>query len=569
MNRSQDFRRNSVIDRDNGPGLSRPGLVSLCMLALTLPTMMSAHAERPRIYALSEVRIVAAPGEVIERGSVVIRDGFIESVGSDVEIPPDAQRIATEDGWTVYAAFVDAASSVGLEPPAEGPPGGRPGGPETAARGVPHELKSVRAEQAVVDRLAFGHTSVERHRELGFAVAHVLPDEGVFRGQSAVLLLREGPPTELVLTDRFAQVISFETSSFMAREYPSSKIGAVAAVRQVLLDAERRRIWDERFAADPRGLQNPEFRASDAALISVLGGQQPAVFVSLAGLDPRRFAAIAAEFGLRGMTVARTLGDRREDLLAAAMPVLLPLEMPEEPDLSDADVLLATGMRELQAAVRAPRLPGALADSGADFAFVTAGMKSVRKFSENLAAVVEAGLAPEQALAAVTVTPARLLGLERILGTIEPGKQANLIVVNGELFAEKPDIRHMFVNGYHEEIEAEEVIGDPNAVVDPRGTWEIVSEVMGRSVESTWTVTGSEGEYDGYSESSRGKNPFSSVELKGNALTVTSSSARGDLDITVVVEGDKLSGSTTMESERGSAKMTIEGRRISGPEGEQ
>lgn len=529
----------------------------------------AAHAERPRIYAIPEVRIVTAPGQVIERGTLVMRDGFIEAVGPGVTIPDDAEVIPAEDGWTVYAAFIDAASAVGLQPePEAGPPRG-PAGEKPGRRGVPHELKPVHPEQAIVDQLDVGHSSIERHRDLGFAVAHVLPQKGVFRGESAVILLREAPAKELVLVDRLGQVVALETSSFMARQYPSSRIGAVAAVRQVLFDTQRQQLWNERYAANPLGMQHPDYRGSDATLLAILQRQQPVVFVALTGLDPGRFNGIASTFELRGMTVGQGLGDRSDNLSAAGMPVLLPLEMPEQRDLDDPDDVLAMGLREMQATVRAPGLPAALTDAGVEFAFVTAGMKSVRKFSENLAAVVETGFTADAALAALTTTPARLLGLDRALGTIEVGKQANILVVNGDLFTPKPEFRHLFVNGYHEEIEAEETIGDPNAVVDPRGTWEIISEVMGRTAESTWTVTGTEGNYRGFSESSRaGKSQFSSVDLKGNALTVFSSSSRGDLEITVVISGETLSGSTVMESARGSAKMEIEGRRISGPEGE-
>ncbi|MDH3511909.1 MAG: amidohydrolase family protein [Gammaproteobacteria bacterium] len=551
------------------PGsIHRRTLASICALAGALLVAGASQAERPRIYAIPDVRIVTAPGQVIERGTLVLRDGFIDAAGPGVAVPADAQLIPTEDGWTVYAAFVDAASIVGLEPEPEAAPRA-PGGNKPERVGVRHELKSVRAERAIADRLDASHPSIERHRSLGFAVAHVLPQNGVFRGESAAILLRSGPATELILTARLGQVVALETSSFIARQYPSSKIGAVAAVRQVLLDATRQQLWNERYAANPASMQHPEYRASDAALIAVLRQEQPVVFVSLAGLDPGRFKDIAGTFELRGMTVAQGLGDRREDLAAAGMPILLPLEMPEQLDLDDPDVIVATGLRGMQAAVRAPGLPAALDNVGVEFAFVTAGMKSVRKFSENLAAVVEAGLPPEVALAALTTTPARLLGLDRTLGTIEAGKQANILVVDGELFAAKPALRHLFVNGYHEEIEVEEVIGDPNAVVDPRGTWEVVSAVMGRTAESTWTVTGAEGNYRGFSESSRaGKSQFSSVDLKGNALTVVSKSSRGELEITVVISGDKLSGSTDMESARGSAKMEIEGRRIAGPEGD-
>lgn len=542
----------------------KPALICACVAAILITG--PGWAERPRIYALSEVRIVTAPGQVIERGTLVLRDGFVEAVGSDVDVPSDAEVISVEDGFTVYSAFIDAASSVGLEPSPE-IASRRPGNDESKKLGAPHELKAVHPEQSVVDGLDVGHSSVERHRELGFAVAHVLPQKGVFRGESAVMLLRSAPATELILAARYGQVVALETSSFMAREYPSAKIGAMAAVRQVLLDAQRQQLWNERYAASPASMQHPEYRASDRAMFAVLRRERPLVFVSLTRLDPGRFNDIATQFELRGVTVARGLGDRGDELRAAAMPLLLPLEMPEKLDLDDPDVMLSTSLDEMQAMVRAARLPADLNDAGVEFAFVTAGMKSVRKFSENLAAIVEAGLPPDAALAAVTTTPARLLGLDQALGTIEAGKQANILVVNGDLFAAKPALRHMFVNGYHEAIEAEETIGDPNAIVDPRGTWEIIAEVMGRASESTWTVTGGEGDYAGYSESSRaGKRQFSAVDLKGNALTVVSDTPRGELEITVVISGETLSGSTVMESERGSATMGIEGRRISGPE---
>ena len=109
--------------------------------------------------------------------------------------------------------------------------------------------------------------------------------------------------------------------------------------------------------------------------------------------------------------------------------------------------------------------------------------------------------------------------------------------------------------------------------MDPRGTWKVNTEVMGRSSESTWTIrasndAGGKARYDGFSESSRsGKRDFSSVELKGNALTVISATPGGEMKATVIVTGDSLSGTSTMESARGSVTMKFDGRRVSGPEG--
>ncbi len=545
------------------------------VFGVALLTVMAAQAEAPRIHAITGARIVTAPGKVIENGTIVLRDGLIEAVGANVSAPADAEVIVAEPGWTVYPAFIDAASSVGLDAEAAAAPGGGRGGPPPKVLGARHELKAVHPQDRVVDRLDPGHSSVARHREMGFALAQVLPDKGVFRGESALITLRKAPAPELVAEARTAGVIALESASFMAGQYPSSTFGAVATVRQVFMDAQRQDVWRARYAADPTGMPAPAYRSSDAPLLAMLHGERPAMFVTINGLDPGRFHNLAAEFKLAdAVVVARNLGDRVDDLVAAGMPVLLPLDMPEKPDLATDDDLVETSMGKMQERLLAPRLPAALDAAGVKVAFVTLGMKNPRSFQDSLATIVKAGYPADKALAAVTTTPATLLGITRSTGTLEAGKQANLLIVAGDLFVEKPKLRHLFVNGYHEEIEAEKQVGDPNAVIDPRGTWSVTSEVMGRTSESTWTITGTkgpdgQGSYAGTSESARGKSTFTSVEVTGNALTVVSSGQGGEMKIPVVVTGDTFTGEATMSSERGSVSMKFNGRRTSPPEGKQ
>lgn len=426
-------------------------------LALALAALVAAgaaQAERPRIWAITGARIVTAPGKVIENGTVVLREDTIEAVGTKVSVPADAEVIEAQKGWSVYPAFIDAASAVALPAEPESRPGAGGGPPPKPAppTGAKHELRSVHPETAVVDLIDPAQESVAKHRAMGFAVANVVPAKGVFRGESAIIALRAGAARELVVKDRFAQVVALETQSFMARQYPSSKMGAVAAVRQALLDAGRDEEWQKRYAANPTALAAPEYRSSDEPLEQVLTGQRPVIFVSIAALDPGRCAGLAAEFNLKAMTMARGLGDRIEDLGLTGMPLLLPLELPEKADTKDEDVVLDTTLKQMQAQVGATRLPKTL-DAGRKLAFVTAGMKDPKKFTENLAAVVKAGLDPARALAALTTSPAELLGVSRVMGTLEPGKQANLVVVDGDLFAEKPQLRHLFVQGYHEKID--------------------------------------------------------------------------------------------------------------------
>lgn len=544
----------------------------IALAAAVLVAAGGAAADAPRIHAITNARIVTAPGQVIERGTIVLRDGLVEAAGPTVAVPPDATVIEAEEGWSVYPAFIDAASAVGLDAEAGGAPaGGDRRSPEPKPLGSRHELKTVHPEDRALDRVDLAGASVARHREMGFAVAHVLPDKGVFRGESTLLLLRSGPAAEVVLRGELGQVMALESSSFMARQYPSSKFGAVAAVRQVLLDGQRLAEWNRRYAANPAGMDPPGYRTSDAPLLALLAGERLPVFVSLNALDPGRFRALADEFGLKPVAVARGLGDRPADLLAARMPVLLPLDRPEKPALDDADDLIEASLQDLQQYLLAPKLPGALDAGGARVAFVTSGMKNPRAFQENLAAVVKAGLPPDRALAALTTVPAALLGVERSMGTLQPGKLANLVVVQGDLFAAKPVFRHLFVAGFHEEIEPPKTVGNPSATVDPRGTWEVSSQVMGRASESTWTIAGKPGAYRGSSNSARGgKRDFASVELAGDALTVTlPGGPGGESRITVVVAGDRLAGDTTLTSDKGSVTMKVEGRRTSGPEESQ
>ncbi len=436
------------------PSYTLAAVVCGALIAVALVTD-TARAERPRVYAITHARIVTAPGKVIDDGTLLIRDDVIQAVGAKVTVPPDAEVIEAQKGWSVYPAFIDAASSVGLESEDAAARGG--GAPEQGKGPAPvvgahHELKSIHPETAVLDQIDPAHASIARHRAMGFAVANVLPAKGVFRGESAILTLRAGPARSIVVKDRFAEVVALETQSFMGRQYPSSRMGAMAAVRQAFLDATRDGEWSRRYAANPAGMAPPEYRSSDVPLQEVLARERPVIFVAVTALDPGRFASLAAEFNLDAMTMLRGLADRPEDIGEKGMPLLLPLELPEKADTKDEDAMLDTTLEQMQASVGAPRLPKTL-DGGRKLAFVTAGMKDPKKFPENLAAVVKAGLDPARALAALTTTPAELLGVTRIMGTVEAGKLANVIVVDGELFTDKPVLRHLFVQGYHEKID--------------------------------------------------------------------------------------------------------------------
>src|SRR3954469_25043400 len=81
------------------------------------PARGNSPAPPPQIdYALTNVRIVTAPGKVIERGTVITRDGRIAAVGAQVNIPAGVVQMDLT-GHTVYPGLIDAATSTGLPSP--------------------------------------------------------------------------------------------------------------------------------------------------------------------------------------------------------------------------------------------------------------------------------------------------------------------------------------------------------------------------------------------------------------------------------------------------------------------
>jgi imidazolonepropionase-like amidohydrolase len=127
------------------------------------------------------------------------------------------------------------------------------------------------------------------------------------------------------------------------------------------------------------------------------------------------------------------------------MPVLVSLKWPERPKDPDPDA--EQSVRELRFRDRAPGTPAALAKAGAKFAFYSEGLAGPKEIFKAVKKALDAGLAPDAALRAFTLDAAGILGVSDRMGSIEPGKIANLIVTDGELFNEKTKVKHVFVDG--------------------------------------------------------------------------------------------------------------------------
>jgi len=258
-------------------------------------------------------------------------------------------------------------------------------------------------------------------------------------------------------------------------------------------------------------------------------------------------------------------------LVAADTRVILPLDYPEKPKVDDADEAFGVSLRDLERWDAAPENPARVHDAGISIALGTCRLESPKEFRSSLRKAIERGLPADAALAALTATPAQFFGVAGSLGTLESGKIANVVVFDvptegGSVFDEKTRATHVFVDGVKFEIEQKKSKGDPDAVVDPRGTWSITFDIAGRSMNREWVIAGEKEAYTGTAETGSGTVDFTSVSLGGNEMTVVLP-ARGDRpsqELVVVITGENLEGSGEFPN---GMSYSLKGTRTSGPEG--
>ena len=509
------------------PG-SRAGftlVLALAGLALLAP---ASPAVTPRVHAIRNARVVTAPGQVMARATVVMRDGVIIAVGPNVAIPADA-RVWEGDSLTVYPGLIDAfvTPAAPAGPAAGGGPfgGARPGAQAETPKGAVHDIAGVRGETRMVEQLPLESSQLESLRAAGFAAAQVAPRTGIVRGTSAVVGLAGGVNASVVRSDA-AQVVALEPNR--GQVYPGSLMGVIAVVRQVFLDAKWYR--DARAAAERKaGAERVPENLTFAALQPVIAGEQPVLMVTDDMLEVMQASRIASEAGVAAAIV--TAGDeykRVTQVAATGRTLVVPVNFPDAPDVADDANALEVRTEELRHWQAAPGNAAALAKAGVTFAFTANGLKDVKTFRANVGKAIARGLPEATALAAVTTVPAKLLGLTGKLGVIAPGAIANLTVTRGSLFAEGSKVREVWVDGVRLEAAKDET--------NPKGEW-VVNPGAGSAPPRTLTVA-TEAETTVSmvvgSDTTRGR----TVRLTGSRLQF----ALGDDEWDVTARNDALAG---------------------------
>jgi imidazolonepropionase-like amidohydrolase len=390
----------------------------------------------PGTYVIRNARVVTVSGADVENGTVVISDGKIASVGANASAPAGATEIDAR-GLFVYPGMIDAGTSMALVEIESGAPG-------TVDT---NELGDMNPNAMAWVALNPHSAHLDVTRVAGVTNAVSLPQGGLISGQAALINLSGTSQKELAVVPTVALVINFPTlgggGGFFAQQQQGITPDAVTArerrveeMRRMLRDAEAYGRAQDAFARDPKSVPRPVSDLKLAALVPYARGERPVVFRAERERDIRAALNFAQEMKLKAVLLGGSEAWKAAALLKERnVPVILDgtLNLPLRED-DPYDSLYENAAKLQRAGVRFAISTG---DSGAH----------VRDLPFHAGMAAAFGLPKAEALKAVTLYPAQIMGVGDRLGSIEAGKIANLVVTDGDLLEARTNVRHLFIGG--------------------------------------------------------------------------------------------------------------------------
>ena len=482
-------------------------------------------------YALKNVTIVPKPGAMIEGGTIVIKDGLIHTVGKDVTIPANA-KVLEADSMYVYAGFIDALSNIGIPQPKPDNNRERPRG-ETRAN-PPYEMAGIMPHAEAADMISTEDKDIEAFRKLGITAVQTAPYGGMLRGQTAVIILAGDKASDMILVEEKAMVGTFEDAG---QVFPATIMGVMTKYRELFGQARQMMAHQAAYEVNP-AMVRPESDEALESLAEVIEEEMMMLIVAPEIKDLYRAMTLERDMNVNLIMANVKEGWRMVDQLkATGEPILvstdLPKEIKEEKDEEAKDMddeAKALMKRKKETYDNFVGQAATFAEAGIPFAFSTMGTKA-SDLRGNLKRMVDAGLPHEKALAALTTTPAEMLGVSNVLGTVEKGKIANLVISDKPYFEEGSNVRMVIADGHVFEFEAkkkksgkksaEEGGASPEAIA---GKWSYTIEVPGQTTTGTMELTNNGTGIEGtISSDQMGTTKMKDAELDGSTLTFSMS----------------------------------------------
>lgn len=362
----------------------------------------------------------------IENGTLVIEGGKITAIGdSQTPAPADARAIVCDADWVITPGLIDAGTSLSI-----------------SAKNSNEQAKEVTPHMRILDAVEAGHRAFERARNNGVTAVQINPgNANVIGGLGAVVKTWGGTTQEMLIKDASALRVTLGrepgtgnsrsgTQHNIYYRRPSTRMGTIWEVRKAFYDAMSYR--DQKTIPGDAG--PPPIDPGKEVLLQVLDGTLTVHTTARGEEDIRTALRIADEFGYRtviqgGIEIWQVI-DQVVD--AQATVIFAP------PSLNGANPDGAEGRSHTM---------NMMAERGVPFAIQTDSSLGERSLAHEAMVAMRNGLSFDKALASVTLVPAQVLGINDTVGTLEPGKNADLVVWSGAPFDPTSSALMVFIDG--------------------------------------------------------------------------------------------------------------------------
>ncbi|MGD8451116.1 MAG: amidohydrolase family protein [Phycisphaerae bacterium] len=464
-------------------------IFAVCLAFGLLICAPAASADDAKVVVIKAARLYTGEGAPITNGLVIVRDGQIVAAGADLAIPEGAQVIDLPEG-VITPGLIDACCTVDsevkqqatdslhgverysfwraigeIEPPdPNGPslPGDSefPVGPIAATRALAPAIdpgiswaehaSEVTPHRLMADSLNLYSNDFRRLLRGGVTTVYVAPDTADVIGARGVVVKTAGLRSQRIVQREAAVTASLggdpsyrgAGNNLPPRYGPDPNIHTRRPTTRMGVDwVFRKAFYDAKATRDGRAPSGADAPPAEAVpvLLDLLDGKVPLRIHARQQNDIFSALRLAREFGLRFTLEEATEVYRcLPQLHDAGVPVIFgPLYMN------------ATGWRHYSGEARHPHLdtPVEFVESGIEFALTAQELRDEEGLARQAMFAVRHGLKPEQALQAVTATPAKLIGFPQRLGVLTPGADADLVVWNAEPFTATSRPLLVMING--------------------------------------------------------------------------------------------------------------------------
>ncbi|MBU4254635.1 MAG: amidohydrolase family protein [Acidobacteria bacterium] len=387
-----------------------------------------------RIIVIKAAHVLPMNGPEIQNGMVIVRDGKILAVGRDLNVPDGAEIIDGGGGW-LLPGMIEAHTTFAMSGGYDRPDTDEATNPNTAHLNI-------------LDGFNPFLKSVTYTARAGVTASMITPgSRNVIGGQTAVIKHRGRTVEEMTIKSPAG--VKFSLGEGPKETYgskghlPSTRMGSAYVVRKALLDAQHflaQKITSEAKAAAAKSSSAafPAKRDLNLEILSAVLEGKMTVFIECYRADDIMTALrLVDEFGLKAVLVGATEGYKLDDEIAMReVPVIVsPIGVgPRRMETQEASYTNAASLDRA----------GVKVIVKADEAL---GVGQVRELPLLAAFAVKGGMERDKALRAITLTAAEVLGVAERIGSLEVGKDADLVLFDGDPLHYRTRVRRVFIDG--------------------------------------------------------------------------------------------------------------------------